>query len=454
MNIVWFRRDLRLADNPALTAAITSGNPVVALFIDYSKQHQVHDEAEIKVDFIRANINSLIERLAQLNIASLLHQVETFADVPSLIEALARQHDIDAVHINKEYLLDETNRDQAVSAVCQQLGIKIQMHDANYLLAPGSVVKDDGGMYQVFTPYKKRYIQKLAQDFPLPLPFPEALDAAIELPAPQRVEHKYHSEVWPASEKQAHQRLKEFLNDNDYAKERDFPHIPGTSGLSPYLACGVLSARQCLTQATRFDGEALHSTWVSELIWREFYRDLAFHRPELCKHKPFKADATDAWKNNPHLISAWKEGKTGFPIVDAGMRQLNTTGWMHNRVRMITASFLTKLCLVDWRIGERYFMQQLIDGDFASNNGGWQWSSASGADAAPYFRIFNPTTQSKKFDPDGEYIKTFIPELSSLSSKDIHQPQAEQRENTGYPEPVIDYASCRKASLAWFKEKA
>ncbi|WP_395376975.1 cryptochrome/photolyase family protein [Marinicella sp. W31] len=450
-NIVWFRRDLRLADNPALTAAINSGRPVVALFIDYTQQHQLHDEAPIKIDFMRANINSLVKRLTQLNIPSLVKRVKTFNDVPDLMKKLIQQHDISSIHLNKEYLLDEHNRDTSVANLCHQHAIDIHMYDANYLLAPGSVIKDDGSLYQVFTPYKKRYIQRLNQDFPTPLPFPKPVEKKTEISAASTLEHNYCSDQWPASEKQAHQILKAFLNDNDYAQERDYPDKPGTSSLSPYLACGILSARQCFAQATRYDGEAIHSTWVSELIWREFYRDLIFHRPELCKHKPFKTDAADHWQNDPSLIAAWQNGKTGFPIVDAGMRQLNTTGWMHNRVRMITASFLTKLCLVDWRIGEKYFMQKLIDGDFASNNGGWQWSSASGADAAPYFRIFNPTTQSQKFDAQGDYIKTYVPELAELNSKDIHNPKIDQRNHCGYAHAVIDYPSSRKKSLEWFK---
>jgi deoxyribodipyrimidine photo-lyase len=184
--------------------------------------------------------------------------------------------------------------------------------------------------------------------------------------------------------------------------ERDFPAIDGTSSISPYLAMGVLSARQCLAYALKSQGEnAFYSTWVAELIWRDFYNDLMFEYPKLAKHQTFKPQAVDHWQHKPDLFKQWQTGQTGFPIVDAGMRQLLEEGWMHNRVRMVVASFLSKLCLIDWRMGEAHFMAHLLDGDLASNNGGWQWSSATGCDAAPYFRIFNPTTQSKKFDPDG-----------------------------------------------------
>ena len=452
MNIVWFRRDLRLADNPALHAAINNGSPVVALFINYQKQHQMHDEADIKVDFIRANINDLVKRLHKLNIASLIYNVDTFKDVPPLIQSLITTHETKQLYFNKEYLLDEVNRDQAVVEACSETGTEVLAFDANYLLEPGTAVKPDGGMYQVFTPYKKNCIEHLHHNFPMPLPFPTAnQQAPIKTEPQQPLVHDYASDVWPVGEPQAHQLLKQFLHSQQYAKQRDFPAIEGTSRLSPYLACGIVSARQCLWHACQFDGDALYSVWASELIWRDFYRDLVFHRPELCKHHPFKPDATDQWHDDPELIEAWMQGNTGFPIVDAGMRQLNQTGWMHNRVRMITASFLTKLCLVDWRVGERYFMQQLIDGDFASNNGGWQWSSASGADAAPYFRIFNPTTQSQKFDPQGDYIRAYVPELSQLNNKEIHNPNNSQRENCNYPMPVIDYSHNRKAALDWFK---
>ncbi len=451
--LVWFRRDLRLGDHPALHAALHTGAPVVALFIDYTQQHALHHEAEIKVNFQRHHINDLIGRLRRLGIGSVLHRVATFADVPALITEVTQALNVEHVYFNREYLLDELKRDQAVVAAMQECGVDCTALHSNYLLPAGAVCKADGTPYQVFTPYKKRCIERLQQQNMRPLEFPQA--AAVDSlhlraealpvePLPER---------WKVGEKAAMAHMRSFLSEQGdaYSRARNFPARAGTSRISPHLAIGALSARQCLHQACQLTAEGLHSTWVSELIWRDFYRDLVHHQPSLCKHRPFKAEAVDHWRTDAPLLTAWQQGQTGFPLVDAGMRELRDTGWMHNRVRMVTAAFLAKLCLVDWRLGERHFMQHLIDGDFASNNGGWQWSSSTGADAAPYFRIFNPTSQSKKFDPDGAYIRRYVPELATLDAASVHNPNSAQRRACNYPEAVIDYRHARAEALAWFK---
>ena len=264
--------------------------------------------------------------------------------------------------------------------------------------------------------------------------------------------------LFAADEKTALARLRAFCQQPaaDYEGQRDFPAVEGTSRLSPCLAIGVLSPRQCLHRLLTEHPAALDggagATWLNELIWREFYRHLMVYYPKLCKGRPFVA-WTDkvAWREEDGALQAWQRGETGFPIVDAAMRQLNATGWMHNRLRMIVASFLTKDLRLDWRAGERYFMSQLIDGDLAANNGGWQWAASTGTDAAPYFRIFNPTTQGEKFDKQGVFMRRWLPELAKVPEKALHQPWVwadKQGVTLDYPRPIVDHKQARQETLA------
>ncbi|MDU7762193.1 MAG: deoxyribodipyrimidine photo-lyase, partial [Enterobacter asburiae] len=267
--------------------------------------------------------------------------------------------------------------------------------------------------------------------------------------------------LFPADEKSAIAQLRQFCKQDaaSYDARRDFPAIEGTSRLSVCLALGAISPRQCLNRLLAEQTQALDggagSVWLNELIWREFYRHLMTFHPGLCKHRPFIGWTDNVkWQSNDKQLKAWQSGQTGYPIVDAAMRQLNETGWMHNRLRMITASFLVKDLLIDWRIGERYFISQLIDGDLAANNGGWQWAASTGTDAAPYFRIFNPTTQGQKFDADGEFIRRWVPELNGIPAKAIHEPWAwadKQRVKLDYPRPIVDHKQARVATLAAYE---
>lgn len=461
MNLVWFRNDLRLADNPALSHALDSDKDTIAIYILNPEQHQIHGEAPHKLKFIQAHVNDLISRLEKLNIPLIVETAPTFEDVSAVFKTVVKNHKINHVFWNENYWVNEIKRDEQIEELLASNDIEIHQYHANYLLHPGTVTKDDGSMYQVFTPYKTKYIDRIKADYQQPLSVPDSQDRDTGVESSDVIEHQFIQEsvgqdmvdMWPIGEVAANQRLKSFTQDNDYKEERDYPAIDGTSSLSPYLAIGVISAKQCLAHMLKEQGEsAFESTWVSELIWRDFYNDLMFHFPKLAKHKTFKEDAVDYWQQDKCLFKAWQQGKTGFPIIDAGMRQLLQEGWMHNRVRMLVASFLTKLCLIDWRQGEAHFMAHLLDGDLASNNGGWQWSSATGCDAAPYFRIFNPTTQSKKFDPDGTYIRTYVHELKYVEAKEIHDPKVEIRKNCDYPNPVIDYKAARANALSWFKD--
>lgn len=457
MNLMWFRNDLRLADNPALFHALSNNNHTLALFIITPGQHLKHGEAPAKLELIKAHINDLINRLKNIGVGSVVCEVPYFADVADVFEQLHSQYKFDRVYLNASYWINEVNRDRSVKKILNQLNVQYKEYHSNYLLPPGTIRKSDGTMYHVFTPYKNKFVEKLKKNYQLPfsIPFKDDINEAIRVDhgsKTHRLKSDFHHESWPIGEKAVATRVKQFVETSGYKHNRDFPAIAGTSSLSPYLTIGVISARQCLAHAIQIESEdAFYSTWISELIWRDFYNDLMYEYPHLAKHKTFKSQANDQWVDNPDIYSKWQLGQTGFPIIDAGMRQLLAEGWMHNRVRMLVASFLCKLCLIDWRKGEAHFMSHLLDGDLASNNGGWQWSSATGCDAAPYFRIFNPTTQSKKFDPNGTYIKRYVPELADLESKIIHDPKPELRDQCGYPMPIIDYKSARSRALAWFK---
>ncbi|MCW8870863.1 MAG: deoxyribodipyrimidine photo-lyase [Proteobacteria bacterium] len=457
MHIIWFRNDVRLTDNPALFAAVKRAHqdqcPLMALFIRCPDQDQLHHRAQSQCDFMDAHIIDLVQRLDHLNIPSVIKTVAKFADVPDVIKKYAQNYPIDTLFFNKEYLLNEQNRDQAVISVIEDNNVNCHISEPAYLLPPHTIEKQSGGMYHVFTPYKRQFIAHLKANYQAPLPMPEKIKRNdSDIPKCENLNQSWQHEWWPVGESAARNRLKQFVEHSRYQQQRDYPALEGTSKLSPYLALGIISPRQCLAMALKEQGEsAFESTWVSELIWREFYHDLVVNYPRLVKHQAFKEDAVDNWQYDKSIVAAWKNGQTGFPIIDAGMRQLQKEHWMHNRVRMLVASFFTKLCLHDWRIGEQHFMEHLIDGDFASNNGGWQWSSATGCDAAPYFRIFNPTTQSKKFDENGDYIRHYVPELSDLSNKDIHNPNKDHRKACDYPEPIIDYKQSRQQALDWFK---
>lgn len=267
--------------------------------------------------------------------------------------------------------------------------------------------------------------------------------------------------MWPTGEGFALEQLDVFIENHlsDYKLERDFPNVKGTSQLSPYLNLGILSIRQCLQALFRTEHGNFHianegqQTWLDELLWREFYQHILFDFPHVSKHIPFKKDTQKIkWNHNPEHLTAWQTGQTGIPIIDAGMRQLQKTGWMHNRVRMITAMFLCKNLLIDWRIGEQWFMEHLIDGDLAANNGGWQWCASTGTDAVPYFRIFNPIAQSKKFDPNGDYIRQWVDELADLDNKMIHEPYSSKTPlQLNYPKPIVDLKETRMKAIETFK---
>ncbi|WP_058911661.1 deoxyribodipyrimidine photo-lyase [Entomohabitans teleogrylli] len=460
-HLVWLRNDLRLHDNPALSAACRDPQArVLALYIATPAQWRSHEMAPRQAAFIQRNLQHLHHELAQRNIPLYSYQTADFSTAVSDIALFCRQHHVDALFYNYQYELNEQRRDAALEKALARTVVCQGFHDS-VILPPGSVTTGNQEMYRVFTPFSKAFLRRLQEGIADCLPAPARRHASAG-PTPPPAPFDYPQEavdeaLFPAGEAAAIERLRRFCRNQaqDYEVERDFPDRQGTSLLSPYLATGVLSPQQCLHRLLREQPGALlgqaGSIWLNELIWREFYRHLLVAYPRLCCHQPFQP-WTDrvAWRNDEAQLTAWQQGRTGFPIVDAAMRQLNQTGWMHNRLRMIVASFLVKDLLIDWRLGERYFMSRLIDGDLAANNGGWQWAASTGTDAAPYFRIFNPTTQGERFDPDGAFIRQWIPALRHIPGKAIHQPWvwADKRgETLDWPRPIVDHQQARNATL-------
>ncbi|CAI1595272.1 Deoxyribodipyrimidine photo-lyase [Serratia ficaria] len=465
-HLVWLRNDLRITDNQALHAAC--GDPsarVLAVFIATPQQWRRHGMAPRQAALIYASLRQLQLALAQKGIPLHCHQCDDFAAAVDWLADYCERRQVDALFYNRQYELNERRRDQLLA---QRLAGRVacRSFDDGLLLPPGSVLTGGGEMYKVYTPFRNAFIRRLTESdlrcLPAPKPHGEALPPpeapeAFDYPAAET------GADFPAGEEAALQRLRAFCREQvqDYLRQRDLPALAGTSSLSPYLAIGALSPRQCFNRLRAEHPSVLAAPesgafgWLNELIWREFYRHLMVAYPALCRHRPF-IDWTDKvrWRQDDAMLQAWQRGQTGYPIVDAAMRQLNETGWMHNRLRMISASFLVKDLLIDWRAGERYFMSQLLDGDLAANNGGWQWAASTGTDAAPYFRIFNPTTQGERFDPQGTFIRKWLPELAAVPDNDIHHPQRwaeKQRLTLEYPLPIVDHKQARLDTLAAFE---
>ncbi|MFS1289109.1 deoxyribodipyrimidine photo-lyase [Pseudomonas piscis] len=468
MQLIWLRSDLRLHDNTALSAAAQRG-PTVAVYLLSPEQWQAHDDAPCKVDFWLRNLQSLSTALGQLNIPLLIRSAATWDQAPRVLLDLCRQLQIRMLHFNQEYGIHESRRDAAVARVLEGAGVGVQGHFDQLLFKPGSVLTKSGGYFQVFSQFRKVCYSRLHTALPVLVSAPRAqMPLSISAdPLPGQIEgfptpKPALRELWPAGEDEAQARLERFADEqiHYYQGERDFPAKPSTSQLSPYLAAGVISPRQCLHAALRSNQGEFESgnpgavTWINELLWRDFYKHILAGYPRVSRHRAFRPE-TEAvkWRDAPEELAAWQEARTGLPIIDAAMRQLLETGWMHNRLRMVVAMFLTKNLLIDWREGERFFMRHLIDGDLAANNGGWQWSASTGTDAAPYFRIFNPVSQSQKFDSEGRFIKHWLPQLAGLNKKDIHNPAALGGlfGVADYPAPMVDLPRSRERALAAFK---
>ncbi len=460
-NLVWFKNDLRVTDHPALSAAAASGE-VVACFCLSIEQWRSHGMGDWRLAFLLRSVHALQKALDELNVPLLLVDAATFAEVPQALAELAAKLGVEQLHFVDEYPLDERRRDDAVAAKLDADGISVVRHTADVLVKPGDVLSGAGTPLTVFTPFYRKWQAPAEERCRQVCGTPQKQTAvAIERHAlPEQadgVPMSLGEDLWPAGEAAAAELLEEFVEArlDQYSDARDVPSLPGTSRLSAHLAVGSVSARQCMRAAQR---QAIHEPdfeegaqkWISELAWRDFYRHIVAAFDHVSFGHAFRRDMDRLpWRQAPEDLAAWQEGRTGYPFVDAAMRQLNETGWMHNRLRMVAAMFLTKHLLIDWREGERYFMSRLVDGDFASNNGGWQWSASTGTDAAPYFRIFNPASQGSRFDAAGVFTRHWLPELRDIPPKYLFEPS--QAGVQGYPAPIVEHKFARERALAFFK---
>lgn len=467
-SLIWFRRDLRISDNTALFEATQHADDgVVGVFLVTPKQWIEHNDSNCKVNFLIENVRDLSARLADLNIPLLIKVCDDYQEASSCISKLAIETGCDTVFINREYEVNESRRDDCAFRTCEQAGVALRRFHDRTIVPPKAISTKEGKFYSVFTPYRRVWDSTARETVRTsPTPPPQKKIPINRDPIPKTVEgfefSNSRSDLWQPGEEEAQRRLDKFSEHiASYGVQRDIPSVRGTSLLSPYLNIGAISARQCFLNAeTILSSNAEENdgakTWVSELTWRDFYNHVMVACPRVSMNQPFKSKTNGIpWRTDEADFNAWKSGTTGYPIVDAGMRQLNQTGWMHNRLRMVTAMFLTKNLLINWRWGERYFMSQLIDGDLSANNGGWQWSASTGTDSVPYFRIFNPFSQSKRFDPEGLFIRKMCPELKPISAKALHDPAKLTAAITDlgidYPAFVVDYKAGRERALNAFK---
>lgn len=424
--IFWFRRDLRLEDNTGLHHALLSGRPVLPLFIfDTAILSGLENPADARVEFIHAEIRRLREELEKAGGTLLVRHGEP----EQVWRELADEFPLKAVFTNRDYEPYATDRDRRVKEMLASRGITWTDFKDQVIFEREEILKDNGEPYTVYTPYSRRW-KALLKDSDLdPRPSEEELSrlaGGSAEPVPSLEDLGFRPAGLPFPSRQTDEGVI-----RNYHTTRDVPGLPGTSRLSLHLRFGTISPRALMAKARRWNEK-----FFDELIWREFYQYILHHFPHTATDSFKPAYDRIRWENNPEHFQRWCSGTTGFPLVDAGMRELNATGYMHNRTRMLTASFLTKHLLIDWRWGERYFAARLLDYDLASNVGGWQWAAGCGVDAAPYFRVFNPDIQLEKFDPDRVYVKRWVPEYGT----------------SAYPKPMIDHHQARDRALERYKE--
>jgi deoxyribodipyrimidine photo-lyase len=424
--IHWFRRDLRLEDNAALWAALRSGLPVIPLFIfDRDVLDHLDSKADARVAFIHGEIASLQSRLRQMG----SDLVVRYGRPQQVFAELLEEFEVKQVFTNRDYEPYAIARDKGMYEFFTARGVRFSGKKDHVIFEKDEILKDDGKPYTVYTPYSRKWKHTLSEYYLKPYPsesYFSAFQRFTNRDIPSLGEMGFSDPGIPFPPREipldvvAH-----------YAERRDLPAVAGTSRLSLHLRFGTVSIRKLASTA-------LHTSekWLNELIWRDFYQAILYHFPHTVDHAFKPAYDRIPWRNDPEGFRRWCEGKTGYPLVDAGMRELNATGFMHNRVRMVVASFLTKHLLIDWRLGERYFASKLLDFELASNVGGWQWAAGSGCDAAPYFRVFNPQSQQEKFDPQFMYIRKWVPEFGTPA----------------YPKPMIPHPEARERCLTVFKE--
>lgn len=479
--IHWFRRDLRLHDNPALAAALhDSGGRVVPLFVLDQAVLSAERTGAARVMFMLETLRALDRSLRERGSRLIVRHGRPAEVIPQVIAESGAA----GVYWNRDYTPFARTRDSRVAELLREHGIPGRTWKEAVIWESGEIMTGSRKPYTVYTPYWRRWRTAvedaraaLTAEEPL-LPFARVADAIRSTPIPHAAELGFVTSqaIPPAGEDAALVRLIAFTRSESahgiggYAEGRNILALPATSRLSPYLRLGCLGPRTCLRAALhaseRIADEQYQrstETWLGELAWRDFYYQVLAEFPFVLRGC-FKREYDQlAWENNEEFFDAWCRGHTGYPIVDAAMRQLQREAWMHNRARMIVASFLTKDLLIDWRWGDRFFMQQLVDGDHASNNGGWQWAAGTGTDAQPYFRIFNPINQGEKFDPDGAYVRRYVPELARVPNRYIHSPwlmsldeqrRAGVRIGHDYPAPIVDHATQRTRAIALYRSVA
>jgi deoxyribodipyrimidine photo-lyase len=427
IHIFWFRRDLRLEDNVGLYHALKIGKPVLPIFIfDTEILSRLEDKHDRRVDFIHQIIHAL-----QTELLTFDSSLQVFYDSPEeTFRKLIEKHNTIHVYTNHDYEPYAIERDLKIKNILESLGSSFHSFKDQVIFEKSEITKDDGKPYTIFTPYSRKWKQNLNAFHYKAYPVLEYASAFIKTP-PFPIPTLNAMGFSKTDISFIRPDLPQINLLKAYKEQRDFPAIAGTSRLSMHLRFGTISIRKLVQHALQ-----VSESWLNELIWREFYMMILWHFPHVVNSSFKKEYDLIPWSNNESHFKKWREGKTGFPIVDAGMRELNTTGYMHNRVRMIVSSFLVKDLLIDWRWGEAYFASKLNDFDLSANNGGWQWAAGSGCDAAPYFRIFNPYEQQKKFDPSFAYIKHWLPEFGT----------------TNYPQPLVDHALARNRTLQVYKE--
>ena len=460
--LIWFRDDLRVTDNAAVSAALDCDpdTQISAVFLTADTEWASFGYGANRLYYTEQLLTNLSKNLASLGVSLTVIRLETYHDQVAWIRQFCATESVSDLYFNQEYQWNERLRDRHILE--NRGAITVHAFVDRVLLQPSTVLTGDERFYSVFSPFKRRWLSIYQNQGVRPFTLPNRPRAAVPPGQWLSLCDRPDSDLsqFPMTEEDAKHTLEDFVTHRlgQYDRARNQPDVLGTSRLSGALARGLLSPRQCIQAAEdlvqrpiwEFPDNAF--SWINELIWRDFYQHLLVGFPRLSKNRAFRPE-TEAliWRNIPAEIDAWKAGRTGIPIVDAGMRELRATGWMHNRVRMIVAQFLTKNLLCDWRIGEAHFMQYLVDSDLGANNGGWQWSASTGTDAAPYFRVFNPVSQSEAHDPQANYISHWIPELLKMPVKKRHAPWNGSIPQ-GYTAPIVDLKSSRQRAIDAFKD--